>query len=161
MKKTILILNVLLALCSANLLQADDSFSAICTLATQHNYHLAKKPDFHPASNPERMIDEWNIDQEYSTSITVNYTQGDDFLQITDSRQTEPLKAYIIFYNGNTIYAIHLAKGSNDGAQGATTRTYAINKLAETLLTTTMKSSSFLAPRVEASAEGNPDCIFK
>ena len=121
---------------------------------------FGKQTRFHPAKNPKRMIDEWSINTEYSASVTINYSEGDKYLQITDSRRTEPAKAPIVFYNGNTMFAIYLAKGANEGANGAATTTYSINRNAETIVTTTLKSSNFMSARIEASAEGSPECVF-
>jgi len=160
-KKINVLVCLLLSICWSKTILAGESFSAICTLKEQHHFHLANKADFHPANNPLRMIDEWSINNKYSTAVTVNYSDGDEYLQVTDSRGTEPVKAPIIFYNGNTMYAIHLAKGSNNGALGATTRTYSINRKAQTIVTTTLKSSNFMSPSIEASAEGSPECVFK
>ena len=161
MKSVNTILFLLLYLCSPKILMAGESFSAICTLKIQHHYHLANKPDFHPAKDPRRMIDDWSINKEYLASVTINYSEGDKYIQITDSRRTEPVKAPIIFYNGNTMFAIHLAKGANEGANGATTRTYSINQSAETVGTTTLKSGNFMSASIEASAEGSPECVFR
>jgi len=160
-KKINFLIYSLLPLCWSNTLLAGNSFSAICTLKTQHHYNLANKADFHPAKNPLRMIDEWSINNEFSTAVTVNYSDGDKYLQITDSRQTEPIKAPIIFYNGNTMYALYLGKGANEGELGATTRTYSINRKAKTIVTNTLKSSNFMSPHIEASTEGSPECVFK
>lgn len=150
-KRIIAAVTTIFALCIPIATMAAPEFSAICTLKSERHYHLANSVD-----NESKMIDEWTTYDDNSTSITIDYSGG-EHLDIIDSRNTKPLNAPIIFDNGNTIFAIYLGKG---GA-GGTARAYAVNIEANAVVSTTLKSGSFLNAKVEASADGNPECVFK
>ena len=150
-RKFMIFIFTIIGLCDPLLTMAAPKFSAICTLKSEHHYHRANSLD-----KKSKMIDEWTTQDDRSTSITIDYSGG-EHLDIIDSRNTKPLKAPIIFDNGNTMFAIYLGKG---GA-GGTTRAYAVNFEANAIVSTTLKSGSFLSAKVEASADGNPDCVFK
>jgi len=144
----------LVALFSPHLVAAPH-FSAICTLKSEHHYHLANSLD-----KKSKMINEWSTNDDRATTLNVSFS-GSKHLDIIDSRQTEPLKAPIIFDNGNTLFAIYLAKGAPNGEYGGTTRTYTVNIEANAIVTTTTKSGNFMSASVQVSADGNPDCVFK
>lgn len=155
MDKLLIIKAVLFGLIVSSPISAAPKFSALCMLKSEHHYHLANSLD-----KKSKMINEWSTNNERSTSLTVDYSGG-KHLDIIDSRRTDPLKAPIIFDNGNTLMAVFFIKGADNGVHGATTRTYAVNLETKAIISTTIKSGKLLTAALEGSVDGNPECVFK